>query len=329
MNPRTEVVRCRDVTGRLRDITLTDNSEFVSPGAALEQRIVLAQQKRLIRKFVSRQAGRRDPRLYTLLDNEIRAGARLGQVYTEEYPPEIARLVAYNVDVEEPFALLRDYSGEPVVSAVKGFDEDQRRQFDLSLLRAVQLVGAAGVVHGAVNLNAIRWDGRRVQLVDFEWAERAGEPRRHGGPRPRTPEQLAGTGLVDVRDDVWAAGRVVRRNHLGASADSSWPDRSRDPERLRSLLSPVFDNPAEQRPHAVELLAKLRVRSPLPHREDPEEAFRAGRKEFDEAGLRKRGPQPAGATAEHTGNGQTARKNRRRFPFRATTLLALLTAAIR
>src|SRR4051794_4461600 len=136
MEASNEVVRCRDVTGRLRDITLTDQSEFVSPGAALEQRIVLANQQRFVRKFVSRPAGRRNPRLYTLLDNEIRAGARLGQFYTDEYPPELAKLVAYNVDVEEPFVLLRAYTGEPAAAGVKGFDDDQRRQFDLSLLRA-------------------------------------------------------------------------------------------------------------------------------------------------------------------------------------------------
>ncbi|WP_158851432.1 hypothetical protein [Saccharothrix deserti] len=288
---QSEVVRCRDVMGVLREITVDDVNEFVSPGSVLQQRLVRVNQRVYVRKYVSRAAGRQNPRLYELLENEVRAGTRLGQVFHDAYPRELARLVAYNVDVEEPFVLLHEYIGEPAAGAVTRFDDARRRRFEHELLRALWLTALAGVVHGAVTMDVVRWDDGRLQLVDFEFAERIGEPRRRGGGSlARSPEQLAGTGLVDTRDDLWAAGLLIRELHLGVRSTGARPDRDHDPERLRALLDPVFGNPVERRPYAADLLDMLRGDSRVPAFTNPDAVIAAGRDMFELVSRGKRGP---------------------------------------
>jgi hypothetical protein len=301
-------VRCRNVRGVLLKVELTDRGEFVTPGSVLEQRLVMAQNQQVfVRKFVSQAAGERNPRLYDLLDNEIRAGTRLGQVFGDRYPPELARLAAYNMDAEEPFVLLHEYLGEPARGRAIRLDDAQRRLFQVSLWRALQLTAAAGVVHGAVDLKAVRWDGRQLQLVDFESAERAGEPRR------------GGHGEVDVRDDMWGAGRLVRILFLGALADGSRLDRSHDPQLLRTLLDPVFDNPVERRPYPADLLRSLRASGSVPPLSDPEAGLAAGRELFDQVSAGK--PQPAVVDRAPPDDARSGRWGLRILPFLAAMIV--------
>lgn len=324
MAERTEAVLCRDVHGRLREIRLTDQGAFVTPGSALQQRLVVAQDQRLVRKSVPRAAGARDPRLYELLDNEVRAGTRLGQVYSGSYPAELARLVAYNMDVEEPFVLLRAYPGLPAADQVKGLGDAERREFQIGLLRAVQLTAAAGVVHGAIGLTTVRWADNRLQLVDFESAERVGEPRRAGGDSQgrRSPEQAAEVGEVDARDDLWAAGLLIRAVYPGTSANSSAPDRRHDPERLRALLDGVFDNPLEQRPTPADLLLQLRADQRVPPLGDPEAGLGEGRRLFEQICVDKRGPATSPPARGTDPDGRVKRK----LPFLAT--VAVIAAVL-
>jgi hypothetical protein len=322
-----EVVRCRDVNGRLREITLVDRGTFNSRGSGLEHRLVSANNVPLVQKFVSRAAGERNTRLYELLDNEIRAGTRLGQVFSYHYPPELARLAAYNMDAEEPFVLLYAYTGEPAVGPVSRFDNSQRREFEIGLLRALQLTAAAEVVHGAVTMDAVYWDNGQLQLVNFESAERAGEPRRRGGLSPvRSPEQLEGSGNVDVRDDMWAAGLLIRSLYVGASMDGAWQDRSHDPERLR-VLDLIFGKPVEQRPGPRELLGML-PKLPgadihLPRQDDPEARLAEGRLLFDQVSERKRKSKTGAVEATNDGHGvrQPGKRPWRLLPFLVTTVL--------
>ncbi|HEV2781151.1 MAG TPA: hypothetical protein VGX25_17335 [Actinophytocola sp.] len=304
----TQIVRYRNVFGRLGTITMVDRSEFVTPGSSLEQRLVVVQGDQVyVRKYVSSAAGKRNPRLYDLLDNEIRAGSRLRQVFAGPYPPELAELVAYNMDAEEPFALLRAYTGEPAADLVHRFDDGQRRLFHIGLLRALQHLGEAGVVHAAVTANAVRWDGRQLQLVDFESAAWAGEPRR------------SGSGEVDTRDDLLAAGLLIRTVYTGAPADGARPDRSRDPELLRALYDPIFDKPVEHWPHPANLLQKLRENPVVRPKHDPEAALAAGRQLFDQISAAKRGPHPVDAVPTETP--RTDQRARRILPFLAATVL--------
>jgi hypothetical protein len=285
MSGQIEVVRCRDVWGVSRQIEIEDLNEFRTPGSALDQRLVRVNGRNYVRKFVSRTAGGRDPHRYDLLENEIRAGCRLGQVFGDRFPADLAGLVAYNVDVEQPFVLLREYIGTPAADLVRRFDDPQRRVFEQGLFRAMQNLGVAGVVHGAVRVDAVRWHDGHLQLVDFESAERVGEVRRR-----RSHGQPAGADEVDVRDDMLAAAVLVRQMQPGVASNGSSPDRSRDPDRLRALLDPVFDNPVDQRPYPADLLTKLRVDNrPTPH-SDPDFALAEGYGLFEQVSQGKRGP---------------------------------------
>jgi len=280
----TMTVRIRDIWGQPREVELTDTGEFTTPGSILEQRLVqTAKPAMLIRKYVSRIAGQRNPRLYELLDHEIRAGTRLGQVYGGVCPPELPTLVGYDMDAEEPFALLLPYEGEPVVNHLSRLQSDDalRRTFQASLIRGLHRAGRAGVVHGAVLPRHVRWDGARVQLVDFDTA-RCADLRRPGGAAPPR---------LDVREDLAGAGMIIRHLTIGTSAIGSLADHARDPESLRALLEGVFA-PVDQRPHAVELLRRMGADASLPETTDPERDLHAGWALFDSTTAPRTGPPP-------------------------------------
>lgn len=303
-----DTVRCRYVTGLLAEIEVEDLNEFLTPASALEQQLVKVNGRVYVRKYVSRPAGERNPRLYDLLENEIRAGTRLGQAFPGRYPDELARLVAYNIDAEEPFVLLTEYIGAPAPGQVARFGDSQRRQFEHGLLRALRLASMAGVVHGAVSLEALRWDDGQVQLVDFESAERVGEPRRTGG-------------VVDERDDVLAAGHLIRRVHLGTAP----ADRGRDPQRLRELLDPVFTNPVERQPTLEQLLRMVHADHHPTGFVHPEQAFETGRQLFDQACARKRASSPRDTTV---GAAPVPPSPLRRLLARLTVALVVLTGVV-
>jgi hypothetical protein len=263
----TITLRLRDLSGRPRAVQFTDHGPFGSPGSALQQRLVSTGGNSFVLKSVPRAEGSRNRYLFDLLDNEIRAGAHLGYVYGPHYPPELARLVGYNMDVEEPFAVLHAYAGKPVPE-MSGLDDHRRRQLQVGLLRALQLTAAAGVVHGAVTLRSLWWSGAGVQLVDFESAQFAGEPRRTGHE----------PGPVDVRDDVLLAGRVIRQLVMGEA--STLADHGHDPESLRILLQDVYQ-PVGHRPYAEDLLRRLKAPVTAPPVTDPEAALAEGRRIFD------------------------------------------------
>lgn len=283
MATTTRTVRCRNVRGALLEIELTERGGFFTPGSLLEQDLVVAANKQVfVRKWVSPISGSHEPWRYDLLDNEIRAGARLGQVFGERYPRGLARLAAYNMDAEEPFVLLHHYIGEPALEVANRLEEQQRKAFQAGLLYALEATAAAGVVHGALTLDAVRWDGQRVQVVDFERAQRVGERRRRGTSAARAPEQVAGTGVVDARDDVWGAGQIIRTLYMGEPAAGRSADRGGEPDRLRALLDPIFHSPPESRPQPSDLLAMTRAPQQSLMVVDPERGLAPGREQFDQ-----------------------------------------------
>ncbi len=286
-----EEVLCRDLSGALHRVRLADRGEFSSPGSMLHQRLVTGPHDALfLRKYVPIEAGRRNPGLYDLLDNEIRVTAHLTRM-TGGRAGEVPALLGYNVDVEEPFALLRPYIGQPAAEAVRILDQERMRHLQIGVLRALHLTGEAGVVHGALSLDTLRWNGSIAQLVDFESAQLTGEPRRPaGGPR-QSPERHQGAGPADPRDDVWSAGVLIRELVMGPQAIAAPADQSADPERLRERLNEVF-HPVEQRPPAAELLRRMRVTAEPLRGADPQFGLADGYRMFDEACHRKGAPPP-------------------------------------
>ncbi|WP_328475428.1 hypothetical protein OHA21_19145 [Actinoplanes sp. NBC_00393] len=290
-----EEVVCRDLHGNLHRVRLATRDGFATPASMLVQQIVTGPNDvPFLRKYVPAEAGRRDPRLYDLLDNEIRMIAQLTRVLGGR-AGEVPVLAGYNVDVEEPFVLLRPYAGQPAADGLRLLDQDGKRRFQVGVLRALHLIGAAGVVHGALSLDVLRWNGSIVQLVDFEWAQGAGEPRRAGtGPR-QSPERLQGTGVADPRDDVWSAGVLIRELVLGRQALAAPADQSADPVRLRERLDGVF-RPVEQRPTAADLLRRMHVTAPDVRPVDVLAGFGDGYRMF-ETMCRRKGGAPPGAPA--------------------------------
>ncbi|MFI5932222.1 hypothetical protein [Actinoplanes sp. NPDC051494] len=283
IGPEPVTVRCRDVGGRIRTLRLTDHGAFSSPGSALPQRLVMPPSGvPLVRKSVPPGAA---PELYTLLDNEVRAGTRLGQVYAGGYPQELACVVGYDMDAAEPFVLLRAYAGEPAPDVAGRLDESRRRMLQTGLLRALELTAAAGVVHGAVTLDRLRWAGSYAQLVDFESA------------RPG-----------DGREDLWAAGALLRALVLGAPDGGPAAGHATDPPQLRALLDGVF-GPVAQRPRPGELRRRMRDDTPVPAAGDPEAPFAAGRLRFDEicAGRRPPGQRTEPPASEPPAPGRRSR----------------------
>lgn len=274
-----ETVRYRDIGGVLRKTELSVGNELHLPGATLPARVVTdTSGASFIQKRVPPHLGEREPHSYDLLDAEIRAGTRLGQMFGgPRYPRQLPVAVGYNVDLAEPFVLLEPYRGKPL--AFRRLELEELRQFAIALLRTLHQTAAAGVVHGAVCLASLRWDGTILQLVDFEHAQRQGDPRRALGTIPNlSREQIEGIGVADVRDDVWGAGMLIRQLTLGYHANGQEPV----PTQVQVLLQGVFADTAAARPYAPDLLGRLGIASSINDSHDPEAALTTGHQLFDQ-----------------------------------------------
>ncbi|MGP4024036.1 protein kinase domain-containing protein [Actinomadura sp. 3N407] len=236
------------------------------------------------------------------LDGEILAGLRLARLCDgRPYPRTVSRLVGYDADVAEPFALLEPLRGIEVESLAGTLPTEQRRRFQVGLLRAVRLLNAAGVAHRGIGPGTVRWDGDDVQITDFSQAALIGAPRTVAGTMPwQAPEQRPETppgwrrGDVGPNDDIWAAGRLIFYVLTGEELD----DRAKlaDRPELETLLADVIERP-ERRPDAQTLLRRLGEADPPPRPLATDPSFARGRAEFFAQRQRKhphtaRSPEP-------------------------------------
>lgn len=224
------------------------------------------------------------------LDNEIRIGLHLVRVFgtNASYPPELSRLVGYDVDAEQPFVLLAPYAGVPAGDVVHRLKLDQEQIFEVGLLKAIRLLDAAGVVHGGISPTAVRWDDgdEIVQVTGFSQSSLANEPRRLAGDPPWTaPDRVAGDGVADPRDDVWSAAQVIYYVMTGRTvrAAAGPPDPSPRGQALRAVLGKAFAPAASARPRSLDLLDKLKVPDPWPYETTTEDSrFLEGKRLFAE-----------------------------------------------
>jgi hypothetical protein len=238
---------------------------------------------------------------YQQLDNEILAGVRLARLCAGgAYPPELSRLIGYEADSAEPFALLEPLRGTQVADFAGTMMTEQRRRFQVSLLRAVRYLNAAGIAHRGISPYTVRWDGHRhVQLTDFSQATLIGVPRSVAGTPPwQAPEQRSGqvSGEVGPADDMWAVGRLIFHVVTGDELDDiaklhELPD-------LAELLDGII-GPPERRPAAQRLLQRLSAADAPPRSLGADPDFERGRAEFFVQRRRKH-PQTAKATAKAT-----------------------------
>ncbi|TDC67154.1 hypothetical protein E1200_15530 [Actinomadura sp. GC306] len=248
-----------------------------------------------------------------LLDGEILAGLRLARLSEgRPYPDTVSRLIGYDSDVAEPFALLEPLRGTEIEPLAGKLPTEQRRRFQAGLLRAVRLLNAAGIAHRGLDPRTVRWDGANVQITDFSQAALIGSPRTVTGAPPwQAPEQRPETppgwhrGDVGPTDDIWAAGRLIFYVLTGEELD----DRAKLADRpdLEVLLADVIGSP-ERRPDAQRLLHRLGEADPPPRPLAADPAFGRGRAEFF-AQRRRKHPQtapPAEPAAERPAEGKTA-----------------------
>ena len=248
---------------------------------------------------------------YQRLDNEILAGRRLFEATQPVgYPPELSRLVGDNASSAHPYALLEPYRGQPLTVASQQMELDEQLQFQVSLLRGLCWLAAAGLAHRGISPSTVRWDGgaQQVQITDFSMSTVIGAPREVIGTPPwaareQQPSDLGG--LVSERDDIWAAGRLI----FCVNTQEELTDirQVNDRPALNHLLSGVFGPPAN-RPTAAELLRRLGTESPVPRALNGYSPLVAGRRSFYALRARKHPgvggpPGPDSRAGPHNGGG--------------------------
>lgn len=259
------------------------------PSTALPTRLVTLEGEPapVLQKVVTSQVAAGDPHAFARLENEIRALVRLRRRYGSARPAELPRFLGYDEDTEEPFVLVGAPSGRPVHELAGQLMMETQSAFEVGLLRALRLLGEAGVVHGRLGPETVWCDGPMVQVADL------GAAGVHGESRPAWAEAASHPAIADTAEDVWSAGiliHYVETGELPAGVPALLPGT-----RLAMLLDGVF-GPAADRPSATVLLQRSRAETAVPAGTlGPDAAFVAGQRRFDEVRAEKAGPPPTRA----------------------------------
>ncbi len=229
-------------------------------------------------------------RALELLDNEVTAGLRLGRLAGRAaptvgfaHPPFLSRLVGYQPVGERPVVALERPRGTPISGLVGRMPLAQRQAFNVSLVRALRWMTAAGVVHRNLNPSTVLWsDDHGAQIVDFSQSTLIGVPRVPTGREPWAPQEQRDSwrgprGVTSERDDVWAMARLIAVVFTG---DNPSP-QSLDAAGLSDFLSDAFSAP-ESRPSLITLLERLREPDPLARVRHTDPRLEEGRRQFDE-----------------------------------------------
>lgn len=298
-------IRYRDTFGRPQDSAIRPTSRQVvgADSTITMERVVDTNRRRLIRKSVPVSVGDANPWYYDHLDQEVLAGMTLAELYPHSYPRELARLVGYNLDIREPYALFEPYRGEPLSKQGHSLLVSERLELTTSLLRTLQLLHEAGLEHGNIIAESVYWDGQAVQLVDFEHCR-------------LLSQDDSGSSAKDIRD----AGALLVAIHTGeTSSEPAGPVTSLG-EPLRSLLENTLLEDPMRRPTAKALLASWGASPARVVQRDVQAPLRKGWLLFDQISQMKLPPEPV--------PGGTRRDISVLRPFVAGILLVLLLALV-
>jgi hypothetical protein len=213
------------------------------------------------------------------------------------YPPELSRVIGHRPDGRAPF-LVATRRGRPL-SELR--DELPLPPGELwtavdGIIAVLTQLNELRLVHRDLRPETLLWDGKSVQLADFGLALHDGEERGAAvGTDPwRSPEQAAGLGKADCRDDVYSAGAVIF--HLATGEDATATPDMRGRVRLldsslRNLLDGVFTDAARHRITGFALRRRWEGVSVAPSTTRPHtpvEAEMEARKRFHELRARQR-----------------------------------------
>ncbi|GAA2815668.1 hypothetical protein [Streptomyces showdoensis] len=268
-----------------------------------------------------------DPRAYALLEREVAAAVAVERRYAgEKFADLFTRIVGFDLDCSEPFVLYRDSPGALLSECLPRLGGEEQQKIVGQLAVAVRLLGEAGLVHRALGPETVRWSGGHVRLCEPYAAQRAGEPRAPFGTAPwASPEQRAGRGDADTRDDLWSLARIAYYLFSGHPGPPGLADRADGPpadlgdyRRLTALAqSGLFAPTAAARPSPAELLRLLRLRDPLAGSVDTADPLDPGRERYDAELARKRAVLEAAERDREERERETAGEPpppRRRFP---------------
>ncbi|EOD67116.1 hypothetical protein [Amycolatopsis vancoresmycina] len=285
-----------DLDGRFARWKLIDREDLALPGSRLRTCRVQTTDGATLILRTTHADGDEGTRL--LLDNEIRALARLTRAFPDWRPRPFPALVGYAMDVPRPWALFGDYAGVPVRTAADRLLGAQLRDFMVNLFDALAHLSLVEVVHGRLGPDSVRVDGDRVQLVLFEDAAFTGEPAPLTGDRVQLVlfEDAAFTGErgrlgaapAASRTDLVAAGHLLYEAFTGHPVRGGRPDLAEVP-LLAARLGDLFTGTGPG-PDAAEVLRRL-GREDVPRLEGRDE-LDAGRAAFDLARRRKSPPKP-------------------------------------
>ncbi|MFE5485465.1 hypothetical protein [Streptomyces sp. NPDC056527] len=244
-----------------------------------------------------------DPRAYEMLEREVSAAVVLERRYgAEKFGEVFTRVIGFDLECAEPFVLYRTPGGTPLTECRDRLGGDEQQQVIAQLALAVRLLNEVELVHRAIAPDTVRWDGTHVRLCEPYAALRTGESREVFGSAPwASPEQRAGRGAADTRDDLWSVAR------LGYYLLSGHPDPGEAPpedlgdyRRLAALeQSGLFATEAAARRSPVELMRLLHVPDPLATAVGAADPLSRGRAEYDAQLARKR------AVSGATGQGES------------------------
>lgn len=184
------------------------------------------------------------------------------------YPPELSRVIGHRPDGRAPF-LVATRRGRPLA--------DLRDELPLQpgqlwavvdgVIAVLTQLHDLRLVHRDIRPETLLWDGAAVQLAEFGLTVHEGEERRGpvGADPWRSPEQTAGLGKADCRDDVYSAGAVIFHlatgEEVGPTPDMRHRVRFLD-SSLRNLLDGVFTDQARHRVSGFALLRRREGQQP-------------------------------------------------------------------
>ncbi|MCT4352402.1 hypothetical protein M5362_04545 [Streptomyces sp. Je 1-79] len=233
-----------------------------------------------------------DPHAYDMLEREVSTAVALERRYgSEKFGEVFTRVIGFDLTCAEPFVLYRTPAGAPLTECAGRLSGDEQQRVIAQLALAVRLLSDLELVHRTIAPDTVRWDGTHVRLCEPYAALRVGETREAFGAAPwASPEQRAGRGTADPRDDLWSVGRIGYYLLSGHSDRGEGPPEDLgDYRRLAALEhSGLFAADAAARPAPAELLRLLHVPDPLATAVGTADPLSRGRAEFDAHLARKR-----------------------------------------
>ncbi len=229
-------------------------------------------------------AAAENPDRRSAFEREVGVGVAITRTVADGPYEGLFRAVAgYELDCDEPYVLYQPMANQSLATiGGRTLPVRRRRTLVRELLVALRVLEALGLVHGAIRPATIFRRGDGPQLDRPSGGAYEGAPRRGDGEHLfASPEQRAGTGRADCRDDLWSVAAMAYWLVTGSLVgDGRGPDLSAAPELGRSLGRCLATRAAD-RPTAVEVLGIMGIRDPLDVDPLPDDGLAPGRAAFD------------------------------------------------